>query len=98
MDFLTYVSPVRKVSDEEYLSILTRQREDILSDLSPEPAKETPPRSSIWANLTASFGGEKKQSFTDLESQLEGVEKKMESLKVQVERRADNERERVIRG
>jgi hypothetical protein len=47
--------------------------------------------------LTASFGsGEKKQSFKELRNQLEGVEKKMESLRVQVERRADIERERMV--
>jgi hypothetical protein len=96
MNFLTYVSPVRKVSDEEYLAILTRQREDVLRDLSPEP-RVSKSRDGIWGNLTASFGsGEKKQSFKELRNQLEGVEKKMESLRVQVERRADIERERMV--
>jgi hypothetical protein len=51
---------------------------------------------SIWANLSSGFGSEGKHSssFGEMASQLEEVERKMESLKVNIDRRADDERVR----
>jgi hypothetical protein len=102
MDLLTYVSPVRKISDEEYLTILERQRSELVGEMESRgtgipSATGTTQNSStgIWANLTSGFGSEGKHpssSFGEMASQLEEVERKMESLRVNVDRRADNQR------
>ncbi len=102
MQFLSKVSPVRKISDEEYLAILDKQKAELERSMAGFAGQASGERqregaaagadksNTMWASLTSGFSpAEPKLDVGQVVGELEGIDRKMEALRIQIDKKAD---------